>query len=214
MDKYDIVFDLVEHPDRYSREQMTEILSDPETREIYNLLCKSASAFTAASAADDDIDAEWRKFAAANPAGRPRLMWFGRRAASVIGFALLSLVAVAVGIAVTMAVVESRPDSAAESVQTDDVPETVMEMAAPDEAGDSVAVLTSPIVFENETLENILALVASHYGLDVKFGNSAAAGLHLYFNFDPQLSVGQVIDRLNTFEQINIRLDGKTLTVD
>ena len=214
MDKYDIVFDLVEHPDRYSREQMTEILSDPETREIYNLLCKSASAVTAASADDDDIDAEWRKFAAANPAGRPRLMWFGRRAASVIGFALLSLVAVAVGIAVTMAVVESRPDSAAESVQTDDVPETVMEVAAPDEADDSVAVLTSPIVFENETLENILALVASHYGLDVKFGNSGAAGLHLYFNFDPQLSVGQVIDRLNTFEQINIRLDGKTLTVD
>lgn len=214
MDKYDIVFDLVEHPDRYSREQMTEILSDPETREIYNLLCKSASAVTAASADDDDIDAEWRKFSAANPAGGQRLMWFGRRAASVIGFALLSLVAVAVGIAVTIAVVESRPDSAAESVQTDDVPETVMEMAAPDEAGDSVAVLTSPIVFENETLENILALVASHYGLDVKFDNSASAGLHLYFNFDPQLSVGQVIDRLNTFEQINIRLDGKTLTVD
>lgn len=214
MDKYDIIFDLVEHPDRYSREQMTEILSDPEAREIYNLLCKSASAVAAASADDDDVDAEWRKFAADNLAGHPRLMWFGRRAASVIGFALLSLVAVAVGIAVAMAVIERKPDTATEAVSADDAPETVIELHRPDEAGDSVAVLTSPIVFENETLENILALVASHYSLDVKFSDSAAADLHLYFNFDPQLSVSQVVDRLNTFEQINIRLDGKTLTVD
>lgn len=40
MDKYDIVLDLIEHPAEYTPEKIEEMLSDPETREIYNLLCK------------------------------------------------------------------------------------------------------------------------------------------------------------------------------
>lgn len=40
MDKYDLVFDIVTHPDKYSSERLEEIFSDPETREIYALLCK------------------------------------------------------------------------------------------------------------------------------------------------------------------------------
>ena len=214
MDKYDIIFDLVEHPDRYNEEQMTKILSDPEVREIYNLLCKSASAVKASAVDDNDVDAEWRDFVADNIDRRPKKTLYGSRAASVIGFTLLSLVAVAVGLAVTLTVIDRKSDTVAEAATADGVSETYMPVSQPEIIGDSIVVLTTPIVFEDETLENILALVASHYGLDVRFGDSEAATLHLYFNFDPSQKVDQVISRLNTFEQINIRIVGKSITVD
>ena len=35
MDKYELVLDIIEHPDKYTSEQLQEIMSDPETRKIY-----------------------------------------------------------------------------------------------------------------------------------------------------------------------------------
>ena len=55
--KYDVVLDIIEHPENYTPEQLTEILSDSETREIYNLLCKTDSAIEAGR--EIDVDAEW-----------------------------------------------------------------------------------------------------------------------------------------------------------
>lgn len=40
MDKYKLVLDIIEHPDKYSSEKLQTILSDPKTKELYNLLCK------------------------------------------------------------------------------------------------------------------------------------------------------------------------------
>ena len=61
MDKYDIVLDLVEHPDKYLPERIAEILSDPEARKIYNLLCKAYSTLPSTEA-EVDVDAEWQRF--------------------------------------------------------------------------------------------------------------------------------------------------------
>ena len=47
MDKYDLVLDIVEHPEKYTSEQLAEIMSDPDTKEGYNMLCKVDSAIEA-----------------------------------------------------------------------------------------------------------------------------------------------------------------------
>lgn len=57
MDKYELVLDIVEHPEKYTSEQLAEIMSDPETREIYNQFCKTESAIDANE--EVDVDAEW-----------------------------------------------------------------------------------------------------------------------------------------------------------
>ena len=44
MDKYDVALDIIEHPENYTSAQLSEILSDPEMREIYNVLVKTQSA--------------------------------------------------------------------------------------------------------------------------------------------------------------------------
>ncbi len=56
MDKHELVFDMIDHPEHYTSEQIAELLSDPEAREIYNLLCKTES--TVAIHKDNEPDLE------------------------------------------------------------------------------------------------------------------------------------------------------------
>ena len=95
MDKYALVLDIVEHPDKYTTQQLSEILSDPETREIYNLLCKTESAVTFNNH-KIDVDAEWERFAAKRAGHRRRFfMWAGNRAASIAAIVGTSIAAMA-----------------------------------------------------------------------------------------------------------------------
>ena len=79
---------------------------------------------------------------------------------------------------------------------------------------DTVKVSLTPIMFEDEPLEKIMKEVANAYGVEVKFYNKDAASLHLYYEFDPSLQLNEVVEQLNTFEQINIKKNGNTLTID
>ena len=75
MDKYDLVLDIIEHSENYTSEQLAELLAEPETREIYNLLCKTDSAIEAYRTID--VDAEWEDFAQKR-GRRPRLSYLWR----------------------------------------------------------------------------------------------------------------------------------------
>ena len=69
-------------------------------------------------------------------------------------------------------------------------------------------------MFENEPLDKIMKKIAEAYGVEVKFNSSETASLHLYYKLDPSLPLDEVVEQLNTFEQINIRQDGDILNID
>ena len=207
MDKYELVLDIVEHSDNYTSEQLAEILSDPETEEIYNLLCKADTAVEANK--EVNVDAEWEVFSK-RYAVRPRnfFMWFGSRAASIAAIISTSVVAVAV----TVAVIGHKAEQTADNG---------MEESAPSVASDSITMQTdtvkvdvTPIMFEDESLEAIMKKVAAVYGVEVVFRNKEVASLHLYYKLTPTLPLDEVVSQLNTFEQINIKRNGNTLTID
>ena len=103
--KYDLVFDLIEHPENYTSEQFAKILSDPETREFYRLLCLTDSAIEAYKM-NIDVDAEWNDFTRKYHIIPPRrFMLFGNRAASIAAIICTSILAVGAGIAVTVSVI-------------------------------------------------------------------------------------------------------------
>ena len=212
MDNYDIVLDLIEHPERYTAQQMAEILAEPEAREIYNLICKSESSLKA-NGAVADVDAEWESFTRQNFRPRFRLLRFRSRAASIAVIVLSSVAALAVGLAVTVNLSESgcEPEMAEEINAPSAVLAVADTVAVPD---DSIRQSASPVLFENETLAAILDTVAGWHGVTVSYGTPDVAELHLYYRFDPKLPLSEIVEQLNTFEQINIRLDGKTLIVD
>lgn len=213
MDKYDIVLDIVGHPERYSAEKLAEILSDPETREIYELLCGTVS--SAKEPVAVDVDEQWRSFASRHLPKPRRIWWFGSRAASIAGLLTTSLVAVAIGVAVTVS--KSEPNTGSSSGMTEDTATVRTTVAVADTVGmaaDSVPALTEPVMFENVALRTIMDEVAKTYGVEVNYNNASASQLHLYYRFDPGLALDDIIGQLNNFEQINISRDGNTLSID
>lgn len=214
MDNYDKVLDLIEHPHNYSAQQMEQLLSDPEAREIYNLLCKTESTCKASAVIDDaEMDAEWKRFSQKHFENPLRTLWLGGRAASITIFALTSLVAVAIGVVVTVNVFNSEPKPTivpTEKIKTD--VKTLTDTIPADVEG--VPVSPQPILFEDETLAGILDAVGRVYSVTVSYRSAATAQLHLYYRFDPGLPLLEIVEQLNTFEQINLLLDGTTLIVD
>ncbi len=213
MDKYNLVLDIVEHPEKYTSEQLAEIMSDPDTKEVYNMLCKVDSAIEAEK--DINVDDEWENFSEKHSVrSRRKFFWIGSRAASIAGIICTSIVAVAAGIAFTVAVIEHKPEPIPEKVA--DTPSVATESTDKLTVKcDSVKVSMTPILFENEPLESILKEVADAYGVEeIRFNNTEAATLHLYYRFDPSLTLNEVVEQLNTFEQIDIKLNSNILTID
>lgn len=211
MDKYDLVLDIIEHPGDYTTGQLQDILSDSEAKEIYTLLCKTGDAVRRVD--EPDVDAEWDAFSQSHPLPRRHYLWRGSRAATVAAIVGMSLVAVAAGIAFTVALTVTKPVHAGGEVT---VTSSDMSVAADSLAAgeDTLKVNPTPVMFENEPLENIMKEVAAAYGIEVKFNNRQAAMLHLYYKFDPTLSLNEIVEQLNTFEQIDIRRSGDILIID
>ena len=212
--RYDIVLDIIEHPDKYTSAQLEKMLSDPETREIYNLLCKSESAIES-DKKDVDIDAEWEKFSQEHKV-RKRLsfVWRGNRAASIAIIICTSIVAIAAGITITVAVKGNDSKPSVETTSNSNTVSNVSPKKGLPEPQDSLMAVTKPVMFEDSSLEDIMKVISATYGVDFTFNNKEAASLHLYYRLDPSLTINEVISQLNTFEQINIHRNGNTLTID
>lgn len=218
-DKTELVLDMIEHPEKYTPERLEELLSDGETREIYTLLCKTDAAVK--TPAPPDVDAEWSAFSAKHLRPLRRLRRQGSRAAVIAAVVGTSVVAIGAGIAVTVAVRgdKSAPSAEQVTVVADGVGRPSSAAAAVE--GDSIVaggsgarIDMAPVMFEDEPLEKILKSVADVYGTRTEFRNRDAAALHLYYRFDPSLPLTDIVDQLNTFEQINISLNDNVLIIE
>lgn len=206
---------MIEHPDKYSPQQIEESLSDDETREIYNLLCKTQSSL-AGNNDTANVDTEWHTFARKHMKPRLRFFFSGSRAASISALALTSIAALAIGSAITISLKTSQHIATAPEQQH--AIETVAvahktQSPAPTEP-DTIKPAPAPQLFEDESLETILNAIAARYNANVTYKNAETAQLHLFYKFDPAMTLDETVEQLNSFDQISIRLSGNTLTVD
>ena len=187
-------------------------MSDLETGEIYNLLCKVDSAMDADKKVD--VEAEWERFSERHSVrSRHLCFWLCSRAASVAAITGTSVVALAAGIAVSVSLIGHKPEPVAgNGTEVSSVEYVSADPIAAD--SDAVNVGRGSIMFEDEPLEKIMRDVADAYGVEVKFNSKKAASLHLYYKLDLSLPLNEVVEQLNTFEQINIKQDGGILTSD
>lgn len=213
VNKYDLVFDLIDNPQKYSADRLTEILSDPEARQIYNLICKTDSAIQANRPVD--VDAEWKRFSQTNVVRRRRHFsaWFGSRAASIATIVCTSIAAVAAGIAATVAVIEYKSDPTETGEAQCSASSTTASSTAVAVPTDTSTVDMTPIMFENDSLETIMKAIGRTYNIAVSFGSDEVASLHLYYKFDPALPLDEIVSQLNTFVQIDIRQEADMLYV-
>lgn len=216
-DNIDRLLDALEHPENYSDAEVEQLLTDPDTREVYDMLHKVAD--VSAPVPEINIDDEWRRFEAKQPKRRPlifrRLFFVTSRNAAAVVIALVgTLAVVAATIGVTHYFNANKEMAQTEKSKPQKQTAIADSKVAPT---DTIPAETTPlpetIVFKGENLEKILADMSGYYGVTVKFNQDAAKSLQLYFEWDQSLPLNEVVEQLNNFEQINIILTDKALTV-
>lgn len=224
MDKFEKILDIINHQEKYSDEEIREILQDEECRKLYQTMMEVDSALETPSPIIN-VDEEWEKFsqehqlqeeatqnAAQEAASHPITSW-RKLAASIAGFVLISGIAFA---AIHTYIKRSQEPT---QITADTHPEVIkLDSAKQVAATDS---LTHPKpekpaihkTFENVAFEQMISEIASYYDLQVKFENNEDKTLRLYYEWNSHSSIENIVKELNQFENVNIELQQNELIV-
>jgi hypothetical protein len=215
MNKTDLLFQMLEQPERYSEAQWQDILADDECRELYTLMAKTKSAMQSPQVSDEAIDTEWERLAQEQ---RPRAavipLWRKVAAAAAIVLALfgVSYAAVKTGFfGLQKATVEETTTTAPNndsSLVTEDPTQAI------EQPIDTLTVTGEPRLYDDVPLEQILSELAAYYHVDVEYRTDDVRSLRLYYKWEPDYSLDKVIEMLSHFESLSIRYDGNKLIVE
>ena len=237
MDKFEKILDIIDHQEKYSDEEIREILQDEECRKLYQTMMEVDSALlqqnlnTQASISHSpadalssnsslgnsspNIDEEWEKFSQKHQlqeVSHPITSW-RKLAASIAGFVLISGIAFA---AIHTYIKRSQEPT---QVTADTHPEVIKTDSAKQVAGKDSLTHPKPEkpaihkTFENVAFEKMLSEIASYYDLQVKFENNEDKTLRLYYEWNSHSSIENIVKELNQFENVNIELQQNELIV-
>ncbi len=137
-----------------------------------------------------------------------------RNSAAVVTVCILSAAAIATVIGVKLHERQATPISYSgentELVQA----ATVMTEQATATIEPAAAEEYEPMLFEDTPLEDILNTMKGRYEVEVIFKSPEAKNLRLYFNWNPELPLTEIVDLLNNFRQFSIRFSDNTLIVE
>ena len=227
------LLELQEHPEQLTDEQLQQIIADNEMRQLVQQLGFAKRAFKHDAIKNDtpDADSEWERFAASYAEAldaldegerlrvgdgtsgirKPRFTLHipsHKIAASFIGVLLASGIAFA-AIQVVRNISMPKPQQPT-TEQTTDI-EPVTSLPADTVLTDTIPV--EPYIFNNVPLDSMLTAIAAAHGVGVEFKNDAARGLRFHFVWKREDSLSRVVEKLNTFEAVNIGIEDKTLVV-
>ena len=219
-EKRQMFFDMQEHPDRYTDEQVEALLADEDMKTFFHDMAMARMAQQKAKSVD--VDEEWKKFAASNGLvqGKAVSRAFGSRfkiAASIVGVVLLSGVAFAAihsGIFSSSSSKETSQGKTEQVASVDDNVRQDTKTANAAETADSLDV--KPVVFDNVELGDVVAQLAVFYHVKVEFAEAGSRHVRVFFNWDKTKTLQQNLDILNAFERIQITYspDNETLKVE
>ncbi|MBO6216533.1 MAG: DUF4974 domain-containing protein [Prevotella sp.] len=160
-----------------------------------------------------DTDEQWEQIRSEHSPRKTHTGW--KVAATIIVICLISGLAIA---AIHHAINHRKTLSSTQIVsidttdnhQTTTVRESVADTLPPAQAVEPLA----PCTFEDTSLPVMLEQMARHYDMEVVFQNITARELRIYYEWNPENTINDVVNQLNTFQQFKITIDGKCLTVE
>lgn len=224
MDKFEKILDIIDHQEKYSDEEIREILQDEECRKLYQTMMEVDSALENSSPIIN-VDEEWEKFsqehhlqeaetqnAAQEAASHPITSW-RKLAASIASFVLISGIAFAAihtYIKRSQEPTQVTADTHQEVIKSDSVKQVAVKDSLPQLKPEKPAIHKT---FENVAFEKMISEIASYYDLQVKFENNEDKTLRLYYEWDSHSSIENIVKELNQFENVNIELQQNELIV-
>ena len=154
----------------------------------------------------DIVDEEWQKFESEHFAPKHRSWGWMQIAAAFIGLLMLSGIAYATihifSSNRSQQAVENQGDRSLDSVQNHGPVPLILNS------------IPEPKTFENVPLKDITAELASFYHIAIEVRNAETAVLRLYYPWNPQMPLRQVVEELNRFEKVNLTLTNDTLIIE
>ena len=216
MNKTDLLFQMLEQPERFSEAQWQDILADDECRELYTLMAKVKSTAPSPEVSGETIDAEWQRLA---PSQRPCAtiipLWRKVAATAAIAITLFGIgyAAVTTG----FFGLQKHTTEETTTVKPGNNEVTAGEMpTAIEQPTDSLAApaMTEPRLYDNVPLEQMLSELAAYYHVDVEYRTDDVRSLRLYYEWEPDYSLDMVVDMLSHFESLSISREGNKLIVE
>ena len=227
------LLELQEHPEQLTDEQLQQILADDEMRQLVQQLGFAKRAFKHDALKNDtpDVEGEWEKFAASHSEEleildegerlrvgdgtsgiyKPRLRAYlapRKIAASFIGVLLASGIAFA-----AIQVIRNISTPKPQLPSTEQVIDTKPVTSLPADTVKTDTIPTEPYVFNNVPLDSMLTAIAVAHGVSVDFENEAVRQLRFHFVWKREDSLTRVVEKLNTFEAVNIGMEDNKLVV-
>lgn len=232
--KWDLLLDLLEHPEKYSETQKDELLGDEEVNELYQQLIETRQSLDFAKSKEKmkmpSIDAEWEKLkeekqqkeemnqnAETQQTAKLFSLWSPMRKVAAVAAVL-----VVSGITFAAIHLVTRSHQTSDKHNTELVAsrkDSIQQVSAPqksniEEKTDSASLAQLPLVYENAELQNILTPIAEHFHLQVTYQNESARHIRLFLQLEKNMSLDDIIELMNHFEKVNIRHEGQTLIVE
>ena len=189
---------MTERPQDYTDEELQKLMSDPEMREYYELMVSAEAGF--ALRKEKNHGDRSRDSAGQNHGPVPMILSLGNRfmriAAMFIGVLMLSGIA----FAAYRLVVGGDPESPTQEMRTANPTQ---------QAGTLQQAQTDPNsirTFENAELQQILQELSDYYHVSVEYRNEQSRHIRLYTKWDTAAPLQQIIELLNGFEKVSVRL--------
>lgn len=214
MDKFEKILDIIDHQEKYSDEEIREILQDEECRKLYQTMVEVDSALDPPSPIIN-IDEEWEKFSQEHQlqeVSHPITSW-RKLAASIAGFVLISCIAFAAihtYIKRSQEPIQITADTHPEVIKSDSAKQVAAKDSLTHPKPEKPAIHKT---FENVAFEQMISEIASYYDLQVKFENNEDKTLRLYYEWNSHSSIENIVKELNQFENVNIELQQNELIV-
>ena len=215
MDKFEKILDIIDHQEKYSDEEIREILQDEECRKLYQTMVEVDSALESPSPIIN-IDEEWEKFSQEHQlqeeASHPITSW-RKLAASIAGFVLISCIAFAAihtYIKRSQEPIQITADTHPEVIKSDSAKQVAAKDSLTHPKPEKPAIHKT---FENVAFEQMISEIASYYDLQVKFENSEDKTLRLYYEWNSHSNIENIVKEPNQFENVNIELQQNELIV-
>jgi hypothetical protein len=188
MDKLEILLDMIEHPERYTEQQISDLLADEEMRKHYDVMVQLRGAYDVKKVKSERVKSE-----------KYKSLFIRKIAAVFIVVAFLGGLAWAF-------VPRLRPHRTAE-------PPLPTKVSAPSLTGRAGGE-SSSISFSNLPLDSILRVVAAHYSYEVCFRDSATRTMKFITTWNPEDSLAAFIEHLNMFDGLHLTLQDDTIFVE
>ena len=204
-----MLFDMQEHPEKYTDEQMEHLLANEEVNGFLRDLAMARMAGKKATPKKVDVDKAWKEFSNGSYRNRMKI------AASIVGIIFLSGVALAavqngwLNFSTSDKVVDNK--AMAEQIVPSNTLANDRIKAMTVEPTDSLDM--KPVVFDNAELGTILMQMADFYQVKVEYMNANTQHVRLFFNWNKTKTLEQNLELLNAFDRIQIEYADGTLIV-